>query len=356
MATYNPNGRKAAQTEEHRPTWRAEDDVYRGRGEERDEDRYASDRDRDVDRERGSSRWSGWSGSDRREMRVGEGREEGFRSTERYGQGQSGYTSGRYGEDRSIGISGRNQGYAGGYEERRWPSTEDRFTGRGGQGYWMDRGDREVEDRGRWRERAGYVGSRGMEGIGPEMRGYGSQGYGSQGGMQGYGSQGGMQGYGSQGGMQGYGSQGGMQGYGSQGWQGGMQGYGSQGPGQGRVGGYARDVGGMGFERGGHRGKGPQGYTRSDERIRENVCEALTDDDNVDATNIEVTVRNGEVILTGTVDDRFTKRMAEEVVERVSGVKDVQNQLKVRERRGNQVGTQQVGKQEAESSDKRHRA
>jgi hypothetical protein len=153
----------------------------------------------------------------------------------------------------------------------------------------------------------------------------------------------------------------------------GQSGYGAQGPGQGRVGGYTRDIGmggmgGMGMERGGHRGKGPQGYTRSDDRIRENVCEALSDDDNIDATNIEVVVRNGEVVLSGTVDDRSMKRMAEDVVERIAGIKDVQNQIKVRERkeRGVQAGPtgkqeagkQETGKQEAEtgSTDKRHRA
>jgi hypothetical protein len=78
------------------------------------------------------------------------------------------------------------------------------------------------------------------------------------------------------------------------------------------------------------RGKGPVGYTRSDERIRELVCDALTDDHYVDATNIEVTVRSGEVILSGTVDDRLQKRMAETCVERIGGVKDVQNQLRIR--------------------------
>jgi hypothetical protein len=79
----------------------------------------------------------------------------------------------------------------------------------------------------------------------------------------------------------------------------------------------------------GHRGKGPMGYARSDERIRETVCEALSDDDRVDASNIEVTVKNGEVILTGTVEDRQSKRMAEDCVENLSGVKDVQNQIRV---------------------------
>ena len=78
------------------------------------------------------------------------------------------------------------------------------------------------------------------------------------------------------------------------------------------------------------RGKGPVGYTRSDERIRELVCDALTDDHYVDATHIEVTVRNGEVILAGTVEDRVQKRMAESCVDHIGGVKDVQNQLRIR--------------------------
>jgi hypothetical protein len=82
--------------------------------------------------------------------------------------------------------------------------------------------------------------------------------------------------------------------------------------------------------RGPHRGKGPQGFVRSDERVRELVCEALTDDDEVDATHIEVSVKNGEVMLAGTVDDREQKRLAEDCVERVRGVRDVHNQLRIR--------------------------
>jgi len=79
----------------------------------------------------------------------------------------------------------------------------------------------------------------------------------------------------------------------------------------------------------GHRGKGPVGYIRSDERIRENVCDALSDDDRVDASNIEVTVKNGEVTLAGTVEDRLQKRLAQECIENISGVNDVQNLLRV---------------------------
>ena len=82
-------------------------------------------------------------------------------------------------------------------------------------------------------------------------------------------------------------------------------------------------------ERGMHRGKGPRGFTRSDERIKELVCEALTYDDHVDATNIEVTVADGEVTLSGTVTDRRSKRRAEDVIEDLPGVKDVHNRVRV---------------------------
>lgn len=81
-----------------------------------------------------------------------------------------------------------------------------------------------------------------------------------------------------------------------------------------------------------HRGKGPKGYTRSDDRIREDVCDCLTDDPMLDAGEIEVQVKNGEVTLSGTVSDRLAKRHAEDMIERVSGVKDVQNNIKVKER------------------------
>lgn len=79
----------------------------------------------------------------------------------------------------------------------------------------------------------------------------------------------------------------------------------------------------------GHRGKGPASYQRSDDRIRELICEALTEDDRIDATHVDVMVNNGEVTLSGMVDDRQMKRCAEDVVENISGVKDVQNQIRV---------------------------
>jgi hypothetical protein len=76
-------------------------------------------------------------------------------------------------------------------------------------------------------------------------------------------------------------------------------------------------------------GVGPKGYKRSDERIREDVCEALADHPDVDASEIEVRVRDGEVILTGTVESRWMKRQAEDAVEFVPGVRDVRVELTI---------------------------
>ena len=76
------------------------------------------------------------------------------------------------------------------------------------------------------------------------------------------------------------------------------------------------------------RGKGPKGYRRSDERIREDVCDLLSDNPKVDATDIEVSVENGEVTLSGTVRTRDDKRRAEYVADAISGVRDVHNQLR----------------------------
>jgi len=79
------------------------------------------------------------------------------------------------------------------------------------------------------------------------------------------------------------------------------------------------------------RGRGPKGYTRSDERIREDVSDRLTDDPHVDASNIEVSVAGGEVTLSGTVPSRDQRRRAEDCAEYVSGVTYVQNNIRVKE-------------------------
>jgi hypothetical protein len=86
-----------------------------------------------------------------------------------------------------------------------------------------------------------------------------------------------------------------------------------------------------------NRGRGPRGYQRADDRIREDVCERLTDDDHIDASEIEVNVSNGEVTLTGTLRSRNAKRRTTDVVEQVSGVKDVHNLIRVSDEQVRQV-------------------
>jgi hypothetical protein len=81
--------------------------------------------------------------------------------------------------------------------------------------------------------------------------------------------------------------------------------------------------------RGTHAGRGPKGWTRSDERIREDVSERLTDDPHVDASEMEVYVAGGEVTLEGIVETREMRRRAEDIAHTVSGVKDVHSRLRV---------------------------
>lgn len=262
--------------------------------------------------------------------------------SERYGQGQSRYGAGRHGEDRSPGLENRNQGYGGRFEDRQQQGMglDDRFSGRGGQGYYQ--GGRE-----------GY----GRQDGGLGQRGFGPSGYDQRGneGREGYGIQGlglGRSGSYGQPRVYGVGLSGGSLGYR---WGQGNQGYGGSSSFNSMFGSSTQS--GFGQEMRGHRGKGPQNWQRSDERIRDLICETLTDDDHIDASNIDISVTSGDVTLTGQVPDRLMKRLAEDIVERVSGVKDVVNQLKVQQDRGNPSMNRGVGKNESDSSDRsKHRA
>lgn len=79
------------------------------------------------------------------------------------------------------------------------------------------------------------------------------------------------------------------------------------------------------------RGRGPRNYTRSDDRIKEDINDRLTDNDFFDASDVEVEVNKGEVVLSGTVESRYAKRLAEDIAEDVSGVKNVENRIRVSE-------------------------
>ena len=84
-----------------------------------------------------------------------------------------------------------------------------------------------------------------------------------------------------------------------------------------------------GAQRGPFSGKGPKGYLRSDDRIREDAGEALYRAGEPDASDMTVEVKDGEVVLEGTVPDRRSKRLAEHLVEGLSGVRDVHNRLRI---------------------------
>jgi hypothetical protein len=86
------------------------------------------------------------------------------------------------------------------------------------------------------------------------------------------------------------------------------------------------------MEPGPYSGVGPRNYRRSDERIFEDVCRRLSQHAQIDASDIEVEVKEGEVTLKGSVENRRTKRMVEANVDRISGVIDVHNRLRLKDR------------------------
>jgi BON domain-containing protein len=169
----------------------------------------------------------------------------------------------------------------------------------------------------------GYVGGRGGSGYGGSTgTEYGGGSYGGYSGSESRfgGDQGGY------GGTQG-GYGGGQSGYG-QGGYGGAQG-GNLGAGSTRGDGQVAWGGSQSRPSGGFAGRGPKGYKRTDERIREEVCDRLSADDDVDASEIEVQVSGGEVTLEGTVQTRSMKHRAENLADEIAGVSDVHNRLRV---------------------------
>jgi len=76
-----------------------------------------------------------------------------------------------------------------------------------------------------------------------------------------------------------------------------------------------------------YRGLGPRGYVRSDQRIYEDICDRLSENPFIDASDIEVAVRGATVTLAGAVDSAIAKRQAEEIAREVAGVREVHSDL-----------------------------
>lgn len=357
MASQDHSGGRDALSDDNRSSWRPQDEQStrsaRDRGDdERDcrsprepsypDERYAGGREH--------RRWEGGRSSGLGYARDREADDRGFlgRSTEAYGQGQSGYSAGRYGDDRAQRWQNRNEmvpALGGDRRREHGVGFEDRFSDRRIGDYWEDRPGYDPE---RYGAPGGYGGGRGFE---PERLGPAgaARGYDEHVGYRG--------GYGKRrDGRTGY-----DQDFQSLGYQAGYGGSAQQ-----RSTGHEPELRAFGEPHahrgtGPHRGKGPVGYQRSDERLREMICESLAEDDELDASHIEVAVKQGEVTLSGSVEDRRAKRCAEDCACSISGVRDVQNQLRVTEDRGSPAKpgaiAQSLGRPETElSQDKKHRA
>ena len=100
-------------------------------------------------------------------------------------------------------------------------------------------------------------------------------------------------------------------------------------------------------------GRGPRGWQRSDDRIKEDICERMSLHGGLDASDIEVRVASCEVTLSGSVPDRDAKRIAETLAESVSGVRDVHNQIRVSGSPGQQQPQRDEGQQRTWSDQQR---
>lgn len=76
-------------------------------------------------------------------------------------------------------------------------------------------------------------------------------------------------------------------------------------------------------------GVGPLNYKRPDIRIHDDAADALYRCPDVDASDIEVTVKNGIVTLSGTVHSRVEKKVAEMTIEGLPGIIDIENRLTI---------------------------
>lgn len=240
---------------------------------------------------------------------------------DRWRQSGQGYGQ-NYGRDYSQNY-GRdyNQGYSQDYNQDRWRQggqayNQDRWR-QGGQGYSQDFGERGY-DRGFNQGYGQHYGreydqDRGRQSFG---RDYNQDRWRS--GGQGYGGES----YSSQN----YGRE-----YDQDRWRSGGQNYGGESYSMPASWSYTE----VWLIPGPFTGRGPKGYQRSDDRMREDLCDRLSQHGQIDAGDIDVQVKDGEVTLSGTVDNRAAKRMAEDVAESVQGVREVHNQLRV-----NQSSTQ----------------
>jgi osmotically-inducible protein OsmY len=75
---------------------------------------------------------------------------------------------------------------------------------------------------------------------------------------------------------------------------------------------------------------GPNGYQRTDERLREDISERLMQAREIDSSDVTVEVKGAKVLLEGTVPERHMKHAIEDLADACPGVQDIENRIRVR--------------------------
>jgi hypothetical protein len=75
--------------------------------------------------------------------------------------------------------------------------------------------------------------------------------------------------------------------------------------------------------------RGPRNYTRSDDRIQEEIFDAIEREPRIDASDVTIEVQGGKVTLLGAVAHRQMKHWIEDIAADCYGVADVDNKLTV---------------------------
>lgn len=70
-------------------------------------------------------------------------------------------------------------------------------------------------------------------------------------------------------------------------------------------------------------------YHQSDRKIKQDVCDILAQTPNADCSEIKVSVKDGVVTLSGSVDENTVKKATSETLDYVVGVNEVRNELTV---------------------------
>jgi hypothetical protein len=75
--------------------------------------------------------------------------------------------------------------------------------------------------------------------------------------------------------------------------------------------------------------RGPKGYQRSDERLKEDISERLMEAYDIDSSEVTVDVKGAKVFLEGVVPSRHMKHAIEDMVDVCPGVQDIDNRIRV---------------------------